>query len=118
MANREPGQPLDYEMRISQSTAGQAIWRHCAFAAIYRVTTCDRDSDLGCVKMPTVTHKTSVSRSRLPAKLEDLMNVGRSIAGDLRLIGIRVPKDLVGKDPYLLYDKLCRKRRNSGTILV
>jgi len=37
------------------------------------------------------------------------MNVGASIAADLRSIGIRVPSDLSGKDPYVLYDRLCRK---------
>lgn len=40
--------------------------------------------------------------------LEDLPNVGRSIAGDLRLIGIKQPKQLCGRDPYKLYEKLCR----------
>ena len=40
--------------------------------------------------------------------LEDLPNVGRSIAGDLRLIGIKKPKQLTGRDPYKLYKKLCR----------
>jgi hypothetical protein len=51
-----------------------------------------------------------MSRPReLPAKLEELVNVGVSIAGDLRLIGIRRPADLKSKDPYELYERLCRK---------
>jgi hypothetical protein len=40
--------------------------------------------------------------------LEDLPNVGRAIAADLRRIGIRTPRDLAGRDPYALYDTLNR----------
>ena len=40
-------------------------------------------------------------------QLEQIVNVGPSIAGDLRSVGIRQPKDLIGKDPYQLYDALC-----------
>jgi hypothetical protein len=40
-------------------------------------------------------------------RLEDLPNVGPSIAGDLRLIGIRAPRDLPGRDPYSMYHSLC-----------
>lgn len=42
------------------------------------------------------------------AALEDLPNVGRAIAADLRAIGIRAPRDLRGRDPYALYDALNR----------
>src|SRR5262245_27218920 len=53
----------------------------------------------------------SAPRSRAAVvRLEDITNIGPSIAGDLRLIGISAPKDLVGRDPYLLYDKLCLAR--------
>ena len=45
-------------------------------------------------------------------ELEELPNVGKALADDLRLIGIDDPKKLVGKNPFELYDKLCR---NSGT---
>ncbi len=41
------------------------------------------------------------------ARLEDLPNVGPSIAGDLRGIGVSLPSDLPGRDPYALYDALC-----------
>ena len=41
-------------------------------------------------------------------KLEDLPNVGPAVAGDLRLLGITRPEQLRGRDPYKLYDKLCR----------
>jgi hypothetical protein len=40
--------------------------------------------------------------------LEDLPNVGNAIAADLRSIGIRMPAQLRGRDPYALYDSLNR----------
>jgi hypothetical protein len=39
--------------------------------------------------------------------LEQLPNVGPSLAADLRLIGIREPKELRGKDAFVLYQRLC-----------
>lgn len=39
--------------------------------------------------------------------LQQLCNVGPSIAGDLRRIGIAVPQDLCGQDPFQLYERLC-----------
>lgn len=36
-------------------------------------------------------------------RLEEIPNIGTSIAADLRAIGIREPRHLVGRDPYLLY---------------
>ncbi len=39
--------------------------------------------------------------------LEQLPNVGPSLAADLRLIGITHPRDLRGKDAFVLYQKLC-----------
>jgi hypothetical protein len=40
-------------------------------------------------------------------RLEDLPNVGPSIAGDLRRIGIAEPGDLPGCEPLDLYNALC-----------
>jgi hypothetical protein len=42
------------------------------------------------------------------AELEELPNVGPAVAADLRLLGLAAPADLVGKDPYALYEELCR----------
>lgn len=43
------------------------------------------------------------------SQLEELPNIGEAMARDFRLVGIKHPKDLIGKDPYLLlYDELCR----------
>ena len=39
--------------------------------------------------------------------LTDLPNIGPSLAGDLRAIGIDVPDDLIGADPWVLYEALC-----------
>jgi hypothetical protein len=39
--------------------------------------------------------------------LEDLPNIGKAMADDLRLIGIDHPRKLIGKDPFKMYDKLC-----------
>lgn len=48
-----------------------------------------------------------VSSSRLGA-LEDLPNVGPRVAADLRRLGVDAPAGLRGRDPYELYDRLCR----------
>ena len=40
--------------------------------------------------------------------LEDIPNVGPAIAADLRQLGIKSPAELLGRDPYAMYDDLCR----------
>jgi hypothetical protein len=42
------------------------------------------------------------------ARLEGIPNVGPAVAADLRLLGIAQPADLPGRDPYQMYDDLCR----------
>ncbi|MHB0959075.1 MAG: helix-hairpin-helix domain-containing protein [Pirellulaceae bacterium] len=49
---------------------------------------------------------TSVSRAEI-CDLQQIPNIGPSIAANLRLIGITCPHDLLNKDPYVLYDELC-----------
>jgi len=39
--------------------------------------------------------------------LTHLPNVGPSLAGDLRLIGIATPAQLKGRDPYAMFEALC-----------
>jgi hypothetical protein len=46
-------------------------------------------------------------RRTTPVVLEDVPNVGPSIAADLRQIGIRHPNELVGQQPDDLYRALC-----------
>ena len=40
--------------------------------------------------------------------LQQIPNIGPATAANLRLIGVLSPGDLLGKDPYLLYDDLCQ----------
>lgn len=42
--------------------------------------------------------------------LEDIPGIGKQIAKDLRDLGIKQPADLKGKNPELLYEKLCALR--------
>jgi len=41
--------------------------------------------------------------------LEQLPNIGPSLAADLRLLGILHPKELAGRDAFVLYQALCAK---------
>jgi hypothetical protein len=41
-------------------------------------------------------------------RLEDIPNVGPATAADLRRLGITTPSELPGRDPYALYEDLCR----------
>ena len=38
--------------------------------------------------------------------LEQLPNIGPSLAADLRLIGVQTPRELAGRDAFVLYQKL------------
>jgi hypothetical protein len=58
----------------------------------------------------TVARSSDASRSEF-TKLEQLPNVGPAIAADLKLLGVARPQDLLGRDPYALYDDLCRVTR-------
>jgi hypothetical protein len=42
------------------------------------------------------------------SRLDELPNIGKAIADDLRLIGIDHPAQLIGKDPLKLYERLNR----------
>jgi len=41
------------------------------------------------------------------SQLDALPNIGKAMMADFLLIGINHPKELVGKDPFKLYDELC-----------
>jgi hypothetical protein len=57
---------------------------------------------------PTATIKAPKAASAAQCQsLEQLPNIGPSLAADLRLIGIERPQDLRGKDAFVLYQKLC-----------
>ena len=44
----------------------------------------------------------------IPTELEQLVNVGPAIAQKLRRLGVTRPLDLYGRDPYEMYDEICR----------
>ena len=48
------------------------------------------------------------SAGRNVARLEDIPNVGPAIATNLRQLGITTPSELLGRDPYAMFDDLCR----------
>ena len=50
----------------------------------------------------------SARKVRQVARLEDIPDVGPAVAGDLRQLGIATSAGLPGRDPYALYDELCR----------
>jgi pathogenicity locus Cdd1 protein len=54
------------------------------------------------------SRRSKSSDYRTVERLEQIPNIGPSLAEDLRLIGIDRPEKLPGKDPYRLYDRLCR----------
>ena len=41
-------------------------------------------------------------------KLTDLPNIGKAMERDFRLLGVERPDQLVGRDPFALYEELCR----------
>ena len=49
------------------------------------------------------------STVRVFESLEEIPNVGTSLARSLEVAGIMRPSELKGKDPYRLYDKLCER---------
>ena len=55
----------------------------------------------------TAPSNRAVSRKTF-TDLEQVPNVGPAVARDLRRLKINRPADLVGRDPYALYDDLCR----------
>jgi len=59
------------------------------------------------MKWPSSTKHRARSRREF-ARLEDIPNVGPAIAADLRRLGIMTPSELLERDPYAMYDDLCR----------
>ena len=56
---------------------------------------------------PRVIKAPKAATPALCSVLEQLPNIGPSLAADLRLIGIHHPHELRGKDAYSLYQQLC-----------
>ena len=51
--------------------------------------------------------KTKIATAADVTKLEDIPNIGRELAKDLRELGIEAPSQLAGRDPYEMYGRLC-----------
>ncbi len=47
-------------------------------------------------------HRTNIQN------LSDIPNIGMAISHRLQQIGIHHPNDLIGKDPYQMYNELCQ----------
>jgi hypothetical protein len=58
--------------------------------------------------MPKPVTTRRAGQARAMGRLEDLPNVGPATAADLRLLGVTTPAALPGRDPYAMYDRLCR----------
>jgi hypothetical protein len=41
--------------------------------------------------------------------LDQIPNIGPALAADLQLIGVRHPRELIGRDAFVLYQTLCAK---------
>ena len=52
-------------------------------------------------------------------ELEQLPNIGPSLASDLRLLGIRHPRELASRDAFVMYQNLCAQtgRRQDPCVL-
>jgi hypothetical protein len=51
--------------------------------------------------------------------LEQIPNIGPALAADLRLVGIKHPRELKQRDPFVLYQALCERtgRRQDPCVL-
>jgi predicted GIY-YIG superfamily endonuclease len=93
--SRRPVKLIYQEVHPSQSSA---LKREAA------IKTMDRRGKLTMIRQ----RKKPAKEVREIAHLEDIPNIGPSIAADLRQLGITSPGDLPGRDPYAMYDDLCR----------
>src|SRR5438067_11385693 len=94
--SRLPVELVYHEAHPSQSSA---LKREAAIKAM------DRRGKLAMVQQ----RKKAAKGVRQIARLEDIPNVGPAVATDLRRLGITTPGKLPGRDPYALYDDLCRR---------
>jgi predicted GIY-YIG superfamily endonuclease len=93
--SRLPVKLIHHEVHPTQSSA---LKREVAIKGL------DRRGKLTMVKR----ERNLAKRLQQVARLEDVPNVGPSIAGDLRQLGVTSPAELPGKDPFQLYQDLCR----------
>lgn len=60
-----------------------------------------------CTLIRTFLMKPELPRHQI-TRLIELPNVGKACIADLHLLGIEHPQQLIGRDPYRMYDDLCR----------
>jgi predicted GIY-YIG superfamily endonuclease len=90
--------PVELVYHEAQPDQSSALKREAAIKAM------DRRE-----KLAMTQQKKKLARGvRQVARLEDVPNVGPAVAADLRQLGITSPAGLPGRDPYALYDDLCR----------
>jgi predicted GIY-YIG superfamily endonuclease len=90
--------PVKLVYREVQPSQSSALKREAAIKAM------DRRG-----KLTMIRQRENPTRAvREVAHLEDIPNIGPAIAADLRQLGITTPADLPGRDPYGMYDDLCR----------
>lgn len=58
-------------------------------------------------EIPSINMKPEYPRDQI-TRLIELPNVGKACIADLHLLGIELPQQLIGRDPYRMYDDLCR----------
>jgi predicted GIY-YIG superfamily endonuclease len=93
--SRRPVKLIYQESRPDQSSA---LKREAAIKAMSRQE-----------KLTMIHQRKKTAKGlRQIAHLEDIPNIGPAIAADLRQLGITTPADLPGRDPYAMYDDLCR----------
>ena len=93
--SRRPVELIYHEAHPGQSSA---LKREAAIKAM------DRREKLAMAQQ----RKKPAKGVRPVARLEDIPNVGPAVAATLRRLGITTPAGLPGRDPYGLYDELCR----------
>src|SRR5712671_6669446 len=59
--------------------------------------------------MSTKKRPNAFSTRRSLASLQEIPNIGPSLAESLERAGIKRPSQLKGKDPYVLYARLCKR---------
>ena len=61
---------------------------------------------------PKAAHRRPLAKARTAAEceaLEQLPNIGPSLAADLRLLGVVHPQTLATQEPFALYQALCAR---------
>ena len=90
--------PVELVYQEAHHTRSSALKREAV------IKTMDRQEKLTMAKQS----RTPAKAVRQIARLEDIPNVGPAVAAYLRRSGIDAPADLPGRDPYAIYDDLCR----------